>query len=350
MPRKPTADKHDRVPDGTRRDWDFIFAGRKMSVATIRRLERTLITDPDNHANRVYLLGYYSDRIGSEANYFRHVLWMIDNRPADYLSSSFVNHGRWTKTRVAKASEHWKRQLKKYYHDVSVVCNAAAFFEEHEPIFGVKLYKRAKKLDSKMALPARSLAYLYRSLSKRASKKEEAKLIRLALKEVEYALQRKDSLGETVGILQEFTKTAIQFGHLRQAKAFAKRFKYHYTRNSFYTFLGQYLYVYLAWIDLKERKMRGVKQKLAKLHKLFSKDPSHVACGNVTVCFLSDLIQLNEKSVTEKAFDIFIFGAREHPRFRIHPKEERDELIEWRNAFRQNRKPRLTKLKKAWIF
>lgn len=331
------------APNGTEADWSYIFAGREMSAADAKRNEMTLKSDPNNLACRLMLLGFYGQRSGDQEKYFNHMLWMIEERPGDYVSF-YLGHEYnsraliWTKARVRKASDCWEAQVKKHFNDARVLCNAGSFFRWHDQPKSEKLYRRAKKMDTALALPARRLAYQYRFLASKASKEEQAKLVRLALREADDALKRRDSRGEKIGIMTEFAPTAIKFGHLEQARRYAKRLQYYGT--GFYLW-SQYAYLYLAWIDLRERRYRGLRFKLKRLRELFRAEPSHVASCNAALSLVNDALGLGEEPIAQEILQVLVFGSRSQD-----DKEKKVELEEWLRAIKTKRKPELNILKK----
>jgi hypothetical protein len=247
----------------------------------------------------------------------------------------------WTKARISEASAHWKRQVKRYFNDPNVLCNAANFFGLHGEPVSTKLYKRAKKLDSLSAWPARKLAYRYRYLASQAPQNEQPKLIRLALREVEDALDRRDTRGEKIGLLREFAPTVIKFGYITQAKKYARRLQYYGT--GFYLW-SQYAYLYLAWIDLREQRFRALEVKLNRLRRLFRTNPSQVATCNAALSFVKEALLLEDGSIARDILRILVFGSR---RPVDETKEaESAEVKDWLAALEKKRKPKLRVLRR----
>jgi hypothetical protein len=332
-----------RKPNGTNEDHFYLSAGAKLTLAAAKRSEKLLESDPDNLTLRLMLLGFYGHRPSGQDKLLEHMLWMIDERPGDYLSF-YLGHEysyrafKWTAARVREAGERWLRQVKRHRQDARVLCNAASFFRWHDASLSEKFYKRAKKLDQAMALPARKLAYYYRYLASEAPKSEREILVRLALREADESIKRRDdSPGERTAVLTEFAPTAIKFGHLEQARRFAKRLKSY--GDGFYLW-NQYAYLYLAWIDLRENRLRGLNFKLIRLRELFGSEPSHVASCNAAVSFVNDALSLGQNSIAQDLLEILIFGCRDPQK-----KKEKAELEGWLAAIRDKHRPKFEVLK-----
>ena len=248
------------------------------------------------------MLGYYGFRRTGQDKYFNNMLWMIAERPADDICDCLGHeyHSRaltWTQRRIDEASSLWKRQIKMHRHDARVLCNAASFFRWHDRALSEQLYRRAKHLEPKFGLPCRELAYHYRFLATKAPKRDQPRLIRLAILEADESLNRRDHYGERSGVLVEFTPTAIKFGHLKHARKFAKRLQYR--GQSFYLW-SQYAYLFLSWIDFKENRKRGFKFKLNKLRQSFSQHPTHVAACSAALSFVNDAVKAGDVGLQKK--------------------------------------------------
>jgi hypothetical protein len=329
---------HPPAPDGTDADWSYVSAGAVMAGSDARQKERALKSEPNDFACHLMLLRYYGRRTAGQEKYFAHMLWMIDHRPADYVTFYLgrESHSRafvWTKARERKAGDRWKQQVKSRHTDAQVLCNAAAFFGKFDQPTSEKLLKRAKAVNLTLALPARKLAYQYRFLASKALPGKQANLVRRALVEADESLRRRDLRGERIGVLQTFTPTAIKFGHLEQARKYALRLKYY--GEGFYLW-SQYAYLFLAWLDLRENRIRGFRFKLKRLRKLFKSNPSHVASCNAALCLVSDALRMGEILIAQDVLRVLILGSREPEKA-----EEQAELEEWLAAIKQKRSPNL---------
>lgn len=339
------------APNGTERDWAYISFGETMSAALASKLEKDLESDPMNLASRLSLLGYYGCRKSIQEKYYDHMLWMIDERPGDYLSSYMGNehHSRafvWKDYQIREASIRWKRQVRKYPQNVEVLCNAASFFEWHHWPTSEKLYKKAKKVDPRISKPARQLAYQYRYLASIAPDNECTILVRKALREADEAIERREKFrGDRIGVLEDFAPLAIKFGYYKQARKFAKRLQY-YGETAFVLW-EQEAFLYLAWLDLLEERWRGINFKLERLKDAFEEQPSCVASSNAAVSFVADAIHAGEEHLAIYALKILIRGSSHNEN-----RKECAELQEWCTAISENRNPKLQilneKLKKLY--
>ncbi|MGD9680437.1 MAG: hypothetical protein AB7W16_04570 [Candidatus Obscuribacterales bacterium] len=149
---------------------------------------------------------------------------------------------------------------------------------------------------------------------------------------------REKSRGELIGVLQEFAPLAIKFGRLQLARKFARRLLYY--GEAFYLW-RQYAYLYLAWLDLRECRWRGVTFKLQRLRELFEEEPTHVASCNAAISFVNDALNQGEEYLAQYLLQILILGSCGPERRR-----EKAELEEWLDAICSGRKPKLTILKK----
>jgi hypothetical protein len=160
----------------------------------------------------------------------------------------------------------------------------------------------------------------------------------LALKEAEEAANRRDARGERIGILMEFSSTAIKAGQLRVARKFANRLRYY--GKEFYLW-NQYAHIALAWIDLKEGRHRAFRRKRELMHQLFLQHPSHAAGSNAAVSFVQNALDLGRTEDALQLIATFIAGLSEHEK-----KDEKQEFDEWAAAIAEGRKPRLTIMRK----
>jgi plasmid stabilization system protein ParE len=327
-------------PNGTSDDFRFIFAGAKMTPLDAKLREKAIQSNPDDWESRLTLLGFYGKRPTKQEKYFQHMLWMIDTRSSDYVSNYMGHeyHSRaliWNKSREHEASARWSRQVRKHPDDSRVLCNAASFFEKFNSTTSERLYKRAKKVDVTFAKPARMLAYEYRYRAWSGPQRDRARLVRLALKEADEALQRGEGLGERVGLLTEFTPTAIKFGYLEQARKFAKRLQYYGKDSSLW---NQYAYLFLAWLDFRENRNRALNFKLKRLQSLFEEYPTHVASCHAARSFVNDVLDSELRGTAQNLLRVLISGTDDQ--------KEKKELEKWLIAITDQRNAKLKLLKK----
>ncbi|MFQ6018911.1 MAG: peptidoglycan-binding protein [Kiloniellaceae bacterium] len=144
-----------RAPD--KNPVTLVRAGRKLSLADARILERKLARDPDALWVRGKLLGFYfykaKRRLGAgptiEARR-RHVLWLIRNRPEGRLAGSSeatidpIGHALADEEGYRQAKELWLQQAEKEKDNIKVLLNAARFVQLHDKTIAETLLKRAQ--------------------------------------------------------------------------------------------------------------------------------------------------------------------------------------------------------------
>lgn len=219
-----------RGPNGSKADWKWITIGAILSrsrfASELQVVQAELAANPDDRRCRLMLLGYVRElawednHIGRES--FAHVVWMINNHPGDYISGhlGFLGDaGNWTAKQVRRAEEAWLAQVKKHTTN-RIIFNAALFFdgEQHR-----KLLKRSKLADPDYAMPRCRLALSYKALAKWGPVKNRMENARRAFVEAESAFRLRIPGGEREGMLQEFTRLAIQFGETELAMRWARK-------------------------------------------------------------------------------------------------------------------------------
>ncbi len=123
----------------------LVRAGRKLSLADARILERKLARDPDALWVRAKLLGFYFFKakraLGAgptiEARR-RHVLWLIRNRPEGQLAGSSeatidpIGHALADEEGYQEARALWLDQAKRKGDNKKLLLNAAKFLQLHD--------------------------------------------------------------------------------------------------------------------------------------------------------------------------------------------------------------------------
>ncbi|MCH9052501.1 MAG: hypothetical protein IIA72_15740, partial [Proteobacteria bacterium] len=144
----------------------LVRAGRKLSLADARILERKLARDPDALWVRGKLLGFYfykAKRIlgagpAIEARR-RHVLWLIRNRPEGQLAGSSeatidpIGHALADKEGYQEARALWLDQAKRKGDNKKLLLNAAKFLQLHDKELAAGMLTKAGN--------PLSLGYLY---------------------------------------------------------------------------------------------------------------------------------------------------------------------------------------------
>ena len=134
----------------------LVRAGRKLSLADARILERKLARDPDALWVRGKLLGFYFYKakraLGAgptiEARR-RHVLWLIRNRPEGRLAGSSeatidpIGHALADKEGYREARALWLDQAKRKGDNKKLLLNAARFLQLHDKELAADMLTRA---------------------------------------------------------------------------------------------------------------------------------------------------------------------------------------------------------------
>jgi hypothetical protein len=330
-------------PNGSSDDWRYLTAGRQLAHDAGTNLEALLKTDTSNLALRLELLGFYGEHEKYQKQFLKQVLWMIEERPKDYitycLKSGIARYKlNFSKNFLEKANAIWNKHTKSDLTNAMVLCNAASFYESIDWARSQRLYSRAKRIDPQLALPWRRLAYLYRYHASIAPKIQKKKLIAKALLEANRSIGcRKEHSGERIGVYVEFTPTAIKAGDYKLARKFANRLNY-YSDSDFYIW-AHFARLYLSWLDLKQERWKSLNSNLKQLKNMFKKTPSHVACGTSAVAFVRDAIQSREIGLAQYILKILMVGSKQKVK-------ETEELEEWLKAISENREPKLDILQK----
>lgn len=324
-------------PNGSSDDHRFLIWGQKLKYDQVKALEKRLLNSSEELSIRLLLLGHYQEHnsIKNSSRLFEHTLWMITNRPRDYVSY-YLLFGRlssvFSKSMLNQIQDAWIAQVRRNSKDWRVLCNAGENLRYILPKKAMSLYKRSKKATSKYALPVRRLAQCYRVKAIRGPASERAKYARLAIKEADLAFTRDDALGERIGMLTEFTWVAINFGYLSKAKKWARRLLQMASRMSV-VFWQQYAYIYLIRIDLAEQNIPAAKRKLKKLQKLHLKDPCHVATVQQSLQMTKDLLSSGERESAYNYLKLIMSITQDREKLR--------QLEVWAAAIDQGRSPRL---------
>ena len=124
----------------------------------VQQFEAALKSDPNDRAARGALLDYYflNSRLAPAVAVparRRHILWLIENAPADELArtpAATIDAGghRLADTRGFRlASDAWRAQVAKQDIDAVALVNAAYFFKLSDKAFTISLLERALTLE-----------------------------------------------------------------------------------------------------------------------------------------------------------------------------------------------------------
>ena len=143
------------------------LAGQKLDAKAIRNLEVRLSAQPNDLSARTKLLGYYFGprrrSIKASAAQKRHVLWIINNRPAAMIAGLpyCTLNPQANKDGYRAARELWLQQTKAYSDDARILGNASKFFFTRDPEIAEQLLLRAQTLEPLNPAWSDSLGQLY---------------------------------------------------------------------------------------------------------------------------------------------------------------------------------------------
>ena len=140
----------------------IVFAGlagaqaprRQLSAAQAQQLEAALQSNPNDRTARSALLDYYFinprlDPAEAIPARRRHILWLIENTPADKLAGSpaatidAAGHRLADPQGFRLASNAWRAQTARQDIDAAALVNAAYFFKLSDKGFTISLLERA---------------------------------------------------------------------------------------------------------------------------------------------------------------------------------------------------------------
>ncbi len=332
-----------RAPNGSKSDRAWITVGAILTNPLYKneyesvRLE--LEKRPDKFECRLILLGYFqqlawTDKRQSKFS-FEHVLWMIDNRPGDYISNKLPflgGVGSWTPSMRREAQLHWLKQTRDYPDDGRILTNAAEFFEGHTQ---ERLLKKAKLLSPNYAPPVRRLAMDYRALAMWGPVQDRAKYARRAFVEAEIAFALKDDPGERMGMLQEFARTAIKYNKLEKAMAWSCKL----LKNDAYSYVyHDYARIFIATILIRtdESKPATLTGHLKKLTESFERQLGtkyHVAYGNDLLLLAEELARSGEISWAQRFLQLAVSSTESE--------QKQLQLQKWLESIEEGKVPRM---------
>lgn len=336
MKRKRVYNLANHVPNGSSEDEKLIVSARDLTAADARSLERQLADDSTNLLARLSLLGYYRyrDDKKSQDAYFVHALWMIDNRPSDYVCY-YLAFGRQHQRAFGKVREHWLKQVRLHSRNAQVMGNAASVLFNTDRKNGEALFRRAQRLDPVEPRWTRRLAQYYRYMALNGPRACRPKYAKLCLKETDRALKLKDTLGEHVGLLTEHTLVAIEFGDFKRARLWAKELLSTGARYDFHVWTHP-AHLYLARVEVAEQKIAQSKRRLRQvLKELLIEEHTHLHRDNRMMNLLNDLLHAGERQIVVDALTVCA------KRCTSDDKKHRKQIEAWAKQIQSKRTPHL---------
>ncbi len=297
-------------------DMLLLLQGQNISSAEAEEAIQRLHGESSNKNLRLLLMGYYGSREQFASLYFEQMLWFIENYPYSPCCGQLGNewHARkfsWNDIRVNVITQKWKEIIDADSTNYVILMNAAGFFARFDAAYSESLIRQARRFNPSLGAASRKLSRIY--LNKALNSKDpvtESMFIKLAVSEIEFSLKGRDHLGERVGALCLLIPHAIQYGHLKESRVFAQRLSLLAKQYSSFSLWKQYASLFLAWIDFKENRKRGLEIKLRFLKKSFAKHPSHVACSRAAAMFIEDVLSAGDLDLGKRVLKIFLSGSK----------------------------------------
>jgi hypothetical protein len=173
-------------PEGSEADTLPWSEGRPLTVEQTKAIRQKLRKNPNDLTSRLLLFDRgFREHSGS---WIEPLMWLIDNHPKSIVHQYVTPYKN--DERYEKARQSWLSQIRSNLDDVTVLCNAASFFQSLAPEDSVKFLKRAIKLDPlDDELPMR-LSQQYRLMTGHFSARKNKTLAHKAVEQMKVAIER----------------------------------------------------------------------------------------------------------------------------------------------------------------
>lgn len=210
----------------------FLFwRGTGLSIQQADHLERELNFDPNDFADRIELLSFYSfrkiDGTLSEDQMLKRrtqVLWVIEHEPSSHFASdfavSFDPEGEESDVEgLRQAEELWLRQVDANPSNSRILYNAGEFFSlVHNWQKSEQLLERACEIDPHSYDIASSLGVDYWHDARYAATSEEGRISSSkALKEFDRAMRNAQTEDQRRYVLPDAAQAAYESGEFKEA-------------------------------------------------------------------------------------------------------------------------------------
>jgi hypothetical protein len=190
-------------------------------------LEAAVITDPNDVALRIVLLGYYfrkpfcDESVMAKCN--KHILWIIEKAPDSAIAGLPYPHLSPDEDGEAydQAKHLWLRHVETNGANTAILANAAHFFRRAEPDTSEHLLKKAQSLEPTNPEWSKRLAHLYKSGSWHRSRKARREAAARSLAELENALKNTTDVLGRCYLLADLARAAFEAEDLEKAQAYA---------------------------------------------------------------------------------------------------------------------------------
>ena len=114
--------------DGSAKDFSTYIDGDKLDPQSALLLERELQNDEQNLPVRLKLLFYYSqDHVDNVEPWVSLMLWMVKNRPKDWLSGNLQKPCGLSEAQFLQIKEQWTSVINSNLDDADIIGRAGQF-------------------------------------------------------------------------------------------------------------------------------------------------------------------------------------------------------------------------------
>ncbi len=200
----------------------YEIEGRQLSAGEAEVLEARLAERPDDLAARVKLASYYMfqrSEAGNEAR-ARHALWLIRHHPASAGIPACQLNAMLDGEAYDLGRDLWLEQVESHGSEPRVLGNAARYLLLSDRELAAELFTRAKELEPANPEWPRQLGHLHKLELQRQGDGAAQATAASALRELEEALTRSDSISRWAG-LPDAARAAFAAGELDKAESYA---------------------------------------------------------------------------------------------------------------------------------
>lgn len=197
-----------------------------------KQLESHLKSNPKDMHSRMKLVVYYyhqkRDMPKYQKAYWRHVLWIVKNRPlSEFITSPHVSLDPDDATDTYKrASALWKKHIESQPDNPDIYGNAADFFSGEDDERAARYLRKAMELEPESPRWPKRLGKLFQSRYRFGDGSKE-QMQEWAQKSHQYfhmAEKRHDGQSLPIDLLKKLGKTALASGQTDRARTYARRY------------------------------------------------------------------------------------------------------------------------------
>jgi tetratricopeptide (TPR) repeat protein len=197
-----------------------------LTADQVRRMETSLYTSPNDAATRAKLLGYYFLRQAESIRpRLQHVLWMIQNRPADpFTATPYCRVDPDTDAAgYAQVIALWQQVLAKNPDNPAILRNAASACAPADDTLAEQWLRHGSELEPKNADWPSRLAELYEVRMIHAAPDSRAKAATDALAQRQKAFDLEKNAANRFAIFTQMPRDAYESGDTIKAKHLAQQ-------------------------------------------------------------------------------------------------------------------------------